>query len=52
MGSLCPAYVQLMSSLCPNWTKAGYILEIDCRVKRNMVIDDLYIICKLGESNR
>jgi len=29
-----------MSSLCPNWTKAGCKLEIACTTKGNMVIDN------------
>ena len=35
MGSLCPAYVQLMSNLCPNGTKVRYKFEIVSTLKGN-----------------
>jgi hypothetical protein len=42
MGSLCPAYVQLMSSLCPNGTKVRDKFEIDSTLKSKIKIE--YII--------
>ena len=46
MGSLCPAYVQLMSSLCPNGTKVRDKFETDSTLKGKMEIECLLDIFK------
>jgi len=46
MGSLCPAYVQLMSSLCPNGTKVRDKFEMVSTLKGKMEIEYLLDIFK------
>ena len=46
MGSLCPAYVQLMSSLCPNGTKVRDKFEIVSTLKGEIKIEYLLDIFK------
>ncbi len=46
MGSLCPAYVQLMSNLCPNGTRVRDKFEIVSTLKGKMDTEYLLNIFK------